>query len=264
MIYMKKISCFLLGIGLSLMGSSLFAQADIADHIRLDIRYYMEDGESYLGVSPELKIISGDPLSQGMTRYPRRFRYLLLNKTRFQNIYEKYYPDTLKINKLFTDSLMMDQQFVNWYGQLSSPFTGATVSTLRFSRKQLMQVASKFFYCQAVRADSSIASTICIGRNGLDGLPRTPDLTLLEAFCFEAIFERYYSNPGVKSQFIENFLGHINEAVKRKKPSLLDRQQYLLEIREYCFKQMEKDSDLEKVLLDYYKEHARSFSFVLD
>lgn len=258
---MKKI-----GVGLLLISLSqfLFAQEDIAHYIRLDVRYYTEDGERYLGVSPDLQATGDGPLSRGMVQYPRRFRYLLLNKTRFQNTYEKYYPDTLKINRLYTDSLSMDPDFMRWYRQLSSPFTGKAGAPVHFSRKELMRVAARFFYCQSVRPDSSISSTICIGLNGLNELTRTRDLTLLEAFCFEAIFERYYSRPGVKSRFINNFLSYISEAVRVNKPGMKSQDQYLLEIRAYCFRQMETDKDLEAALMDYYKAHAGTFPFTIE
>jgi hypothetical protein len=158
----------------------------------------------------------------------------------------------------------MDPGFMRSYRQLSAPFTGISTPSLHFSRKELLQVAARFFYCQSVRSDSGISSTICIGRNGLNELTGTRDLTVLEAFCFEAIFERYYSRPGVKSKFIENFLSYISEAVQQKKPSLKNKEQYLLDVRAYCFRRMETDKDLEAALLDYYKEHARTFAFTIE
>jgi hypothetical protein len=236
---------------------------DLAGRIGLDLRYYEEDGQRYLGVSPVLFTEKKDGLSEAMKKYPRRFRYLLMNKTRFQGIYEKYYPDTLRINRLYTDSLAGDSIFLVPYLQMISPFTGKPATAVQFRLPELMQVAARFFYCQSVNPDYSIASTICIGRNGLEDLLISADQALLEAFCFEAIFEKYYDKPGQKTLFIRHFLSYIKEGEKLYEGSRSDPGVYLHHIRTYCFKKMEKDGSLQQSLLEYFEANQSSFAFTL-
>jgi hypothetical protein len=242
----------------------LAGQPDPATYIRLSMRYYQEEGERYLGVSPELISSGRDVLSQAMQKYPRRFRYVLMNKTRFQGIYEKYYPDTIRINRLFTDSLRMDASFMRVYGLLAAPFTGKKNPSVRFSQQQLMAVAARFFYCQSVRSDSGIASAICVGRNGLNELSSFPDQSLLEAFCFEAIFEKYYVSPGVKNLFITRFLSFIEEGRRTYINLFVNQDLYLKSVREYCFKKMEQDGALAAALLEYYEANKDNLAFVIE
>lgn len=239
------------------------AQPDLQKYVRLHIQYYDEDGERYLGVSPELITSGIDSLSGGMKKHPRRFRYVLLNKTRFQGIYEKYYPDTVKINRLFTDTLARDPSFMRVFGQLSQPFIRKENSAVSFTKEQMMKVAARFFYCQSVRNDGTIATTICIGRNGLADLVTGEDQDLLEAFCFEAIFEKYNQSPGVKSQFIKNFLAYVEEGQAKYKHLFSDREGYLVSVRNYCFGKMENDRALEEALIKYYEESRESWGMVI-
>jgi hypothetical protein len=200
---------FLLLTALLMYMQVLRAQPSPADYIRLDMRYYTENGERYLGTSPELITTRGDAISQAMVKYPRRFRYLLLNRSAFQGIYEGLYPDTVRINHLYTASLQKDPEFVRAFQLLCAPFSGKTTDTVRFTRSELLQVAARFFYCEAVTTGLQIRSSICIGRNGLSSLLVTDDQAVLEAFCFEAIFETYYPQPGQKNVFVNNFLSYI-------------------------------------------------------
>jgi len=259
---MKKLLPFLLF--LFACNGPAMGQPDPAGYIRLSVRYYEEEGERYLGVSPELTGTRNDVLARAMKKYPRRFRYVLMNKTRFQGIYEKYYPDTIRINRLFTDSLRMDTSFMHVFGLLSMPFTGQKTPAIRFSRQQLMTVAARFFYCQAVRTDSGIASTICVGRNGLEELGSFPDQSLLEAFCFEAIFEKYYTSPGIKNLFIARVLSFIEEGRQRYIHLFPNKELYLQTVRQYCFEKMEQDDALATALLDYYEANKSSLAFAIE
>lgn len=258
---MKKVLSLLLFA--VVQNAPVAGQPDPAGYVRLNVQYYQEEGERYLGVSPELIGTGHDALARGMQKYPRRFRYILMNKTRFQGIYEKYYPDTVRINRLFTDSLRLDTSFMRVFGLLGAPFTGEKRPVVRFSRQQLMAVAARFFYCQAVRADSGIASTICVGRNGLGELSPFPDQALLEAFCFEAIFEKYYTSPGVKNLFVIRFLSFIEEGSHKYVHLFNSKELYLQSVRQYCFEKMEQDDALAAALLNYYEANRNSLIFMI-
>jgi hypothetical protein len=239
--------------------------ADLASHIGLDMRYYEEEGQRYLGVSPVLLTSKNDATSEAMKKYPKRFRYLLMNYTKFQGIYEQYYPDTIRINRLYTQSFAADTSFLRFYKHLISPFIKKQSAPIRFSRQQMMQVAARFFYCQSLSGDKRIISTICIGRNGLEELSIGVDQPVLEAFCFEAIFEKYYDNTGKKNAFIGNFLSYISEAEKLySDQKTLNPDVYLSRIRAYCFEKMENDKSLQQSLADYYEANLKSFAFELE
>ncbi len=241
---------------------SVAQNVELSSHIGLDIRYYEEDGERYLGVSPVLITSENDVISQAMKKYPRRFRYLLMNYTKFQGVYEQYYPDTIRINRLYTQSLAADTSFIQFYKKTTSPFTEKQPVPIRFSLQQMMQVAARFFYCQSLLGDQRIVSTICIGRNGLENLSVSNNQPLLEAFCFEAIFEKYYDKNGKKNIFIGNFLSYIHEAEKLYSDQMaLNPDVYLSKIRAYCFEKMENDKSLQQSLLDYYEGNRKSFAF---
>lgn len=250
---MQKIFGLLAGL---FMFSGAFSQIRLADYIRLDIRYYVEEGERYLGVSPELISGGNDSLSRAIWRYPRRFRYLIQNYTRFIDRYEKYYPDTLLINRLYIDSISADTEFNQHFRQLAAAFTGEKIIPV-FTVGQVLHVAARFFYCEYVRPDSSLASSICIGRNGLKELTSATDLTLVEAICFEAIFERFYSSPGIRNLFINNFL----QTVKVAESKFRHKPDYLEQARQFCFEQMQNDAMLKKELLDYYSTNLPSMPF---
>ncbi|MBO9659381.1 MAG: hypothetical protein J7527_11205 [Chitinophagaceae bacterium] len=239
--------------------------ADLTGYVGLDVRYYQEEGARYLGVSPVLITSKNDAISQAMKKYPRRFRYLLMNYTKFQGVYEQYYPDTIGINRLYTQNLAADTSFLRFYKYIINPFTQKQPEALRFSLQQMMQVAARFFYCQSLSDDQRVISTICIGRNGLKELSVSTDQPLLEAFCFEAIFEKYYDKNGKKNIFIGNFLSCISEAEKLySDQKTLNPDVYLSSIRTYCFEKMGNDKSLRQSLVDHYEENRKSFAFELE
>ena len=239
------------------------AQINLNDYIRLHIQYYEEDGEKYLGVSPEIRTSAPGKLGQAMRQYPRRFRYILLNKSHFQNTYEPLYPDTGKINRLYTDALSKDSLFVFYFNRLAAPFLHPEIKKEKYTRAELMMVAARFFYCDGVRKDSRITSHICINLNGLKDASFSKNYTLLEAFCFEAIFENLRTTDDKPNRFVENFKAYIREAEQKEKVSLSSLNDYLAQVRQYCFTSMEKDTSLKQTLLDYYTRHRDSIPFII-
>ena len=234
-----------------------------AAYFQLEMKYYKEDGAAYLGTSPAIKTNAPGPLGEGMRRFPRRFRYLLMNKSQFQNQYEKYYPDTNKINQLYTKSLAADHLFMLYFSKLAAPFQNAKTKRVGINTETLMRVASRFFYCESVRKDSTINAYVCVNLNGLKNA-FTQDHTLIEAFCFEAIFESLKVD-GRPAAFITNFKKHISDAEKREKALVKDPLAYLEKIRQYCFDQMRNNSSLKDALIAYYQRHRDNLPFeILD
>lgn len=258
---MKTLIIALFFIAIALPAAS---QIQLSDYIRLNVQEYQEVGQKYLGVSPEMKTTAPGSVGEAIARFPRRFHYILQNKSSFQNMYEKLYPDTARINQLYTASLLADTLFMKYFNQLIAPFSEQPAAVTKFSQIELMQVASRFFYCDAVKKDATISSHICITLNGLQGITFTKDYTLLEAFAFEAIFENYYTPDKKRNLFITNFLTYIKEGEQKEKVLVASPDAYLKKVRAYCFTKMEQDKDLKQVLLDYYIKNKDSFLFRIE
>lgn len=243
--------------------SIISAQLNLGDYVRLNIQYYDEGGEKYLGVSPELGTPAPGKLGEAIQQYPRRFRYILINKSQFQNRYEKLYPDTNRINRLYTDFLSKDSLFMSYFSKLASPFLDMKIKKEKYTILELMLVASRFFYCDEVRKDSTIGSHICINLNGLKDASFFKDYTLLEAFCFEAIFENFRTTDNKPGLFVQNFKEYIREGEQKEKGSFTNAEDYLVRIRQYCFTRMERDTSLKQSLHDYYTRHQNSLPFIV-
>lgn len=255
---MKKYQYTLILMAIAL---SVSAQNPAA-YFRLDARYYTEGNEKYLGISPDIRNDGPGLLGQGMRKYPRRFRFILTNKSKFQNRYENLYPDTVKINSLYTQSLATDTLFMSYFSKLSLPFQNPNQKKIRITLKELMLVASRFFYCESVKKDSTINAYVCVHLNGLKNV-FDKDYTLIEAFCFEAIFESYEPNHQ-PTPFVVNFKSYIKEAERKEKHLFKDKAAYLAQIRQYCFNKMANDKALQKALLAYYQLHQNNLPFELE
>lgn len=239
--------------------SSAFGQLNPATYFKLDIRYYADETEKYLGVSPEIKLVNTDDFGIAIQKHPRRFRYILLNKSEFQNRYEKLYPDTVLINTLYTNSLRENKLFMLHFDNLTKPFSKLKFKKLVYNKDELMQVAARFFYVEGMKKDSTINSYICINLNGIKNAFKK-EYTVLEAFSFEAIFEQFKVD-GQPNPFMKNFKTYINQAIAIEKPQFKNEKTYVENIRKYAFVKMEKDSKLQSALLNYYQLNKSNLPF---
>lgn len=242
---------------------SIAAQVSLGDFVRLNVQYYEEGGERYLGVSPELKANGTGLLGQAIRLYPRRFKYILLNKSHFQNVYEAYYPDTARINQMYIDALSKDSLFVRYFNGLANPFLDARIKKEKYVVDELMVVAARFFYCDRINEDSTIGSHICINLNGIKDTLFPKDYTFLEAFCFEAIFENLRTADNRPGPFVENFKAYIHEGEQKERKWLTNLNDYLLRVRQYCFARMEKDVSLKDTLIGYYTRNKNNLPFII-
>lgn len=233
------------------------AQVNPGDYFYLNVQYYTEGEEKHLGVSPEIRPTAPGNLGRAMNKYPRRFRYILLNKSHFQNHYDSLYPDTIRINRLYTTALSKDSLFVRYFNWLARPFIRPDMEREKYNGNELMLVAARFFSCDGVRKDSTISSHICINLNGLKDAGFAKDYTLLEAFCFEAIFE------SLDKGFVENFKRYIREGEQANRTSGATLDGYLIKVRQYCFSRMEKDESLKQALVEYYTRNTSNLPFVI-
>ena len=128
-----------------------------------------------------------------------------------------------------------------------------------YSKSELMKVASRFFLCDRVNPDTTIYWHVCIGLNGQEEEGWKRDFTLLEAFCFEAIFDGLRSKNENKTRFMNNFLKFVKEAEMDFKN--LSFELMLEKARNEVFMKMENDNDLQILLLEYYKDNKYQLPF---
>lgn len=128
---------------------------------------------------------------------------------------------------------------------------------------ELMLVASKFFYCdKIIEKDTAIQSHICIGINGQKEFKSNRDLTVLEAFCFEAIFNYLVKRKG--PLFYKEFYNYLGKVGKEKKSDFKDFDSYLLDVRKLIYNKMQHSKALEAALLKYYHQNKNNLNFIIN
>lgn len=190
-----------------------------------------------------------------------RFKYLLLKfSDKLQDI-KQLYPDTALIAERFCNEIIRSDSVQLYFSALTP--NNLTTWDLRndsFTTQEMMEVASSFFYCHGVNeSDTTIMYKICIGIHGENEGNSSKDLLLLEAFTIEAILFYMSKNkiPDFYSDF-ENFL-QIQTSAKRKE--FKDFDSYLKEIRQMCYLEMQRNTDLKKKLVEYYQTNKRNLNF---
>ncbi|MDO1451801.1 hypothetical protein Q0590_36340 [Rhodocytophaga aerolata] len=199
--------------------------------------------------------------------YSRRFNYLLQNRTNFARVYNHLYPDTLTMTRRYTDSLQHNQVFKQYFNAftyyINSPSTKNSTK-IAFSVEEMMQVASKFFYCDLVKPDTTVSWHVCVGFNGLQDVVFDKDYTLLEAFCFEAIFTNMLSEDPEKSKFMDNFINYVTTSTNKQKQKFTSNQDLLQKVKHEVFLSMEFDKQLQVTLLDYYYKNQNNLPFQIE
>ena len=240
-----------------LISCNLFGQK--LDKKNLD-KYFIIKGEQiayegaiYKNIYPAIKENTIDSTSRFLNKHKRRFVYILMNKTSdifrdptFQNLF----PDTIQMSKIYCEKLSKDELSLGYLNAFMNPSRNQR-KRIEYTKSEVMEVASRFFLCESVNPDTTIFWHVCIGLNGQAEAGWVKDFTLLEAFCFEAIFDGLQNNDKTKSAFMYNFINYVKEAELEYKD--LPFELMLEKARKDVYKKMEDDADLERVLFDYYK-----------
>jgi hypothetical protein len=201
--------------------------------------------------------------------YKRRFDYLLINiseihlpeKAEERNRIFNLYPDTLQLKQRYLDKYVQDKKLAEYFEESFTPIDNPDFKRNKtYSSDELMEVASKFFYCDKVEADTTIQTHICIGLNGVKEANWEKDYTLLEAFCYEAIFHDFEDE---NSEIHHSFVANKKESceIYRKNITSLDR--YLQDVKLNLFERMKNDKTTKKKLLEYYQFNKQNLSFVI-
>jgi hypothetical protein len=233
----------------------------IRDHVEIEVYTYEKEGSVYASAMPALRTQSE------LQEYARRFEYILINvseihlpaKADTRNAIWSLYPDTIKLKKLYLQEFAKDKRLADY---MKASYVAINRKKLRgkalFSEDELMEVASKFFYCDAVFPDTTIQTHICIGLNGVSEASWDKDFLLLEAFCYEVIFDDLLSD---NSLIDRSYSVAKQNSVDQLKPSIVSLDLFLNDVRLALFEKMKNDEILKEVLLKYYSSNKRNLAF---
>lgn len=244
--------------------SKTYSVAQLEQYFKIKSQQVEYQGKTYTQVYPALNTKTNDQLAAFMRKKPRRFEYILQNKTQFAD-YSDYYPDTVQMNKSYAQRLSVNEPFLNYFSKLSSTVVSSEkVKKEVFTKDEMMLVGSRFFLCDRIKPDTTIGGHVCIGLNGIKEANWTKDYTLLAAFCFEAIFDKMFSNNSDDTKYMEQFLKYVNQSTKTHKASFKSNEQLLKTVKAEVFRNMQSDDELRKVLMVYYNQNAKTLPFKID
>jgi len=236
-------------------------QSIIKKHVVIVVQTYEKEGELKASAMPSLRSESN------LNEYSQRFEYLLINVPAIHSLDHagirkeiwNFYPDTIKLKRLYIKEFIQDEKLENYFKLTSEAINNKNFAIkITFTKDELMEVASKFFYCDQVFADTTIQSHVCIGLNGISEANWEKDYILLEAFCYEGIFNDFNKEP---SPVDESYSFNKTEACLKYKFTSVSLDEYLLDVRKELFNRMKYDSKLRESLLSYYEQNKDNLSF---
>lgn len=250
-------------IFLLLLASCQLNRNFIKNEVAIKIYTYQDSNNLKATAMPELK-----PESK-LQPYARRFDYLLINvseihqpnKFETRNSIWSLYPDTIQLKRKYLNKFSTDKKLKHYFTKTYDAIQqNQSKKKVDYSTEELMEVASKFFYCDSVLPDTTVQAHICIGLNGVKEAKWAKDYTLLEAFFYEAIFSDLDKDS---SQVWESF-----GAIKSKSELLFRRNipslpSYLENVKKQVFVQMKNDPILKMMLITYYENNKGNLSFRL-
>ncbi|VXD11162.1 hypothetical protein [Marinoscillum sp. 108] len=254
-----------IGLFVSLSSMAFCQQLELADYINIKVQEYERKGEKKISIQPELS--AGTPAK----KFERRFLYLILNIPEIytSNSKEKYiemksyYPDTMRIANTLLKEYDSDPKLKSYFNQTLEPIIDPESSKeITFSSGELLEVASKFFYCDKVKPDTSIQAHVCVGLNGIKEANWEQDYTLLQAFCFEAIFYGIMDNKD--SKIWDAFTYAKQQSSEFHRPTLSSLDQYLEDVKLDLFERMRTNETLERELLAYYEQTRETLAFSIE
>ena len=233
----------------------------IKENITIKIYPYEADNEIKASAMPELNL-TGD-----LVKYRRRFEYLILNIPEFHSaqMFEErirlfnLYPDTLKMKELILEKYLNDEKFSLYFEQTYKAIKKPKLKNkISFTSDELMEVASKFFLCDKVNPDTTIQSRVCVGLNGVSELKWEKDVTLIAAFCYEAIFNDFSKD---KSKISEEWDIEKKNAAEYFKANITSLENYLEDVKQDLYKRMRINNLLKEELLTYYELNKNNLAF---
>jgi hypothetical protein len=235
----------------------------IEENVSVEISVYEDAGVKKASAMPVLKTDSE------LRKYKMRFEYLLMNvsemhqptgvteRTEIWNLY----PDTIKLKRLYLDKFIQDVKLANYFEETNAPIANPELEiTKTFNQEELMEVASKFFYCDQLLPDTIVQSHVCIGINGIKEAKWDKDYTILAAFCYEAIFDDLDKDS---SQIDKAYTTEKQMACEQYRKNITTLDKYLEDVRLDLFSRMTTNAVLKRKLLLYYELNKNNLAFKL-
>lgn len=235
----------------------------IENNVEIEVYTQNENGNIVASAMPKLRS------DRQLNSFHRRFEYLLINVSKIHSPEKankrkeiwSLYPDTIELKKRYLQEFTSDKKLEKYFQLTASALTKDGHGKISsFSSTELMEVASLFFYCDKVFPDTTIQSHVCIGLNGITEANLQKDYTLLEAFCYEAIFNDFEKDVSVID---DSYSRNKRIACLKYKSTINSLDQYLLDVRKELFELMKNDSILKESLLNYYERNKNNLSFQL-
>ena len=228
-------------------------------YFTVKIGKYVDKGKTRNTFSAKINKAPNDAVASFIQSHKHRFEYIS-NKLLSILIKKNNTFDSSFLTQQFRKSISTDSFYYNFI-HLTSGSKTKVGTDLTFTTAELKKVASHFFMCDDIREkDTAFSYHICVGINGISELKTTKDYTVLEAFCFEAIFRTL----GHKPKFLNNFHHYISESSKVEKEHFIDFKSHLTAVRNRCYALMEKDEDLEKAIISYYIQNLDNINFKIE
>ncbi len=258
---MQKLAFFILSLS-SLLSCSerLFTeQVDrekFCKYFNIRIEKKISNGRKYSTATTKINTIPNDEVSTFIKNHSHRFNYLV-KKIFISEIIKDRNFDSVYLNNKFCTAISSDSFYQN-FTLLTSGEKNINNKLLTFSIPEMMEISSRFFMCDNIqKSDTAISYHICVGINGISELKSARDYTVLEAFCFEAIFK----NLNRHSKFKENFNRYIKNSSQKNLRNFESFETHLLKVKEECYGNMEKDEDLKITILKYYEKNQYNVNF---
>lgn len=239
------------------LASALSAQTTYCDRMAI-IKTVQTDSGYAAHIAPHVSNAPVDKKQAFYRKFHQRFEYILFNKMDYAEagLY-KLLKDTMELNRRFCILLTEDKQVNSYFARLANEVQGQKET---YTVKEMMQVAARFFWLQNRAAEGWIYYT-CIGNNGQKESRYEKDYSVLEAFCFEAIFSYLGKRkiPGFRTaarKYLDEIAATVPEA-KRRDPDVI------FAARQSLYQKMEQDAGLQDALLSYYRKYGNTFGFRL-
>jgi hypothetical protein len=235
--------------------------AVISDNVEIEIFTYQTGGQTKASAMPKIRSNSK------LNKFSRRYDYLLINLAKIHSLKKAkkrekiwcLFPDTIKLKNRYLKEFVKDKKLERYFLVTSNAINNSNfVKKPSFSIDELLDVASKFFFCDQVFSDTSIQSHICIGLNGMNEAKWNKDYLLLEAFCFEAIFNNLDKEY---SEIDEAYTFEKKQACEKFKSNITSLETFLNDVKNELFDQMKNNNILKEKLLEYYIQNKKNVAF---
>ncbi|MBI3135414.1 MAG: hypothetical protein HYZ14_12130 [Bacteroidetes bacterium] len=234
-----------------------YVQINYCNYFKLAVEINETDGKTNHSIWIERLEGKEDTLGLFIKQHQNRFDYILYNRIDFSKISDLL-PDTVKMKEAFCENLNSPDNH-SYFSALANE----NKEKIIFTQSEMLKIASRFFLCDKINETKlDIGYHICIGMNGQKELTSDRDYTLLEAFCFEAIF--HYLGLKRKPGFQKNFESYISLSTKKHKKADLKPADLLEKVKQECYSYMENDADLKNDLLRFYEVNKENIGITIN